>query len=218
MSWNQGNGQDDVYGRLNNTRDVGAPRFPFIEAGTHKLALCSLEEFQHASDGACARALFEVYSSNKHQIGSYVVKIWKLVKPAKYQGQASDADMFADFCRKLKGAPAGHPIGNDIRVLMKERVAEQLARGTMIECVGIPNKKGTWTNIYWNAIPQTQADIVASRQRVEAKGIPNSSGGSGGSVAGFTAAPVAAPAASPAPQGGFLAQLPVDNKPSGGTW
>lgn len=217
MSWNQGNGQDDVYGRLNNTRDVGAPRFPFIEAGTHKLALCSLEEFQHSTDGACARALFEVLTSNKHAPGSFVVKIWKLVKPAKFQGQSTDADMFADFCRKLKGAPAGHPIGNDIRVLMKERAAEQLARGSVIECVGVPNKKGTWTNIYWNTLPQTQQDIVAQRARLEQRGIPNSSGGTGGNVAGFTATPAQAPVAAPAPQGGFLAQIPVGNKP-GGSW
>lgn len=172
-----GGQQEDVYGRLNNTRDVGGARFPFIEDGTHKLALCTLEEFQHSSDGPSARILFEVLASNKHAVGSYVVKIYKLVKPAKFQGQATDADAFADFCRKLKGAPIGYPIGNDIRVLMKERPNEQLARGTAIECVGVPNKKGTWTNIYWNAIQQSPQDIAAMRQRLEAKGIPDTKGG-----------------------------------------
>src|SRR5689334_2511646 len=105
MTWNQGNGygaQEDVYGRLNNTRDVGGARFPFLE-DSGRYALCTLEEFTHSSDGPCARALFEVLESRtgKHAVGSHVVKIWKLVKPPKFQNQPSEADMFADFCRKL---------------------------------------------------------------------------------------------------------------------
>jgi hypothetical protein len=183
--WNQNNGngngygqQDDVYGRLNNTKDVGGARFPFIE-GSGKYALCVLEEFPHSSDGPSARALLKVLEckDGKHAPGTFVVKIWKLVKPSKFQGQATDADMFADFCRKLKGAPAGYPIGNDIRVLMKERSNEQLARGTVIEAVAVPNKKGTWINVYWNAIPQSPQDIAAMRQRLEAEGIPATTSG-----------------------------------------
>lgn len=184
MTWNNGNGNgggygnDDVYNRLNNTRDVGGARFPFIE-GSGKYALCTLEEFPHSTDGPSARALLKVLESKdgKHAVGSFVVKIWKLAKPPKFQGQASDADMFADFCRKLKGAPAGYPIGNDIRVLMKERPRDQLARGTVIEAVGVPNQKKTWINIYWNNVQQSPADIAALRQRLEAEGIPDTGAG-----------------------------------------
>lgn len=220
MSWNQGygNGQgEDVYGRLNNTRDVGGARFPFIEAGTHLLALCTLEEFAHRTDGPCARALFEVLRSTSHKNGEYVVKIWKLVKPSKYDTQPSDADMFADFCRKLKGAPVGYPIGNDIRVLMKERPAEQLARGTTIECVGVMNKKGTWVNIYWNAVLQAPEQIAQVRAQLEAKGIPTASVAPQAQAATpYTPAP--APAAAPAPVQPMQQYVPQGGNGGTGKW
>ncbi len=256
MSWNQGNNgngyqaqpqygangqQEDVYGRLNNAREAGGARFPFIEDGTHRLALASLEEFQHSTDGPSARALFEVLASSKHAVGSHVVKIWKLVKPNKYKDSLTDGELFADFCRKMKGAPVGYPIGNDIRVLMKERVNDQLARGTIIECVGVPNKKGTWVNIYWNTIQQSPEAIAAMRQRMEQKGIPDTGGRSTQPAqnqyqgaphpsqmpaqypAQAQQAPVAAPTT--APQGGFLAQIPPagpqgpqGGNTGGGTW
>lgn len=230
MTWNNGQnngggyGQDDVYGRLNNTKDVGKPRFPFVE-DSGKLALYTLEEFQHSTDGPSARALFEVLESKtgKHPVGSHVVKIWKLVKPAKFQGQATDADMFADFCRKLKGAPAGHPIGNDIRVLMKERPADQLARGTVIEAVAVMNQKKTWTNIFWNNVQQTPQDIAAMRARLEQKGIPTTDFNAPAQqqpqyqqYAQQQALPQVGPQPQPhnaggPPPGGFLANVPPQN-------
>lgn len=202
-----GYGQQDVYGRLDSTRSPGGARFPFIEDGRHKLALCTLEEFQHASDGPSARALFEVLESSKHAPGSYVVKIWKLVKPPKFQNanSLSDGELFTDFCRKLKGAPDGYVMSNDIRVLMKDRAGEQLARGTVIECVGVLNKKGNWTNIYWNAVQQTPADIAAVRQRLEQKGIPDTSARPAPGGGQFQGAPHPAqnPQAYPAQQQGY---------------
>ncbi len=202
---------------------LGKSRF-FIEAGQHRLALAVLEEFMHSSDGPSARAILKVVSSSSHPVGSFVTRIWKLVKPAKFPQQPTDADQFADFCRKLKNAPAGHPIGNDIRVLMKERPLDQLARGTVIDCNGVTNKKGTYVNTYWNAVPQSPQDIAAMRQRIEAEGVPSASGPA-------QAAPVAqgygptpqqqiqgapnptyAPAqpAQGVPAGGFLANVPTN--------
>lgn len=192
--WNNGNGNgngygggysggaDDVYNRMNNAREVGGARFPFIEAGKFKLALGTLEKFQHKSDGPCARALFAVLESNNpaHPVGSWVVKIWKLVKQPKFDSQPSDAEKLADFAMKLKNAPRGYPIGNDIRTLLDGRPAEQLARGSVIEAVGVSNKKGNWVEVYWTAIPQTPQDIVAMRQRLEQAGIPSAGGQSQG--------------------------------------
>ena len=230
--WN-GNGQggDDVYGRLNNTKDVGGARYPFIEDGTHKLALAVLEEFQHSTDGPCARAILKVVESKKHPVASFVVKIWQLVKPAKFPNQPTDADMFADFCRKLKNAPIGYPIGNDIRVLMKERPADQLARGTVIDANGVANKKGNYVNVYWNSVLQTPQDVVAMRQRIEAEGVPSASGPSapqtpqntppegayGRPAQTYTQAPGYVPAA-PQPQGGYTGRLeqPAASPPPGG--
>lgn len=181
---NQGNGQQsyDVYGGLNSTRTPGGARFPFIEAGNHKLALCILEEFTHSSDGPSARAIFKVLQSNKHAPGSFVVKIWKLVKPPKFQNanKLSDGEEFTDFCRKLKGAPQDYVMANDIRVLMRDQAAAQLARGTVIDCVGVANKKGTWVNIYWNTVQQTPTDIATMRQKLEAEGIPDTKTGQTG--------------------------------------
>lgn len=170
----------DEYDRMNNARDVGQARFPFINDGQHKLVLATLEEFQHRTDGKCARALLKVLESrgpNPHQVGSFVVKIWKLNKPAKYDSQPSDSDLFADFCRKLKGAPVGHPIGNDIRILMRERPQDQLARGTIIDCTGVMNRKGNYVNIFWTSVPQDAASIAQMRARLEQEGVPSTSSG-----------------------------------------
>lgn len=198
MSWNQqGNGNGygqqqpqqqqgyvggDTYARLDSTKPIGGARFPFIEPGKHKLAVVTMEEFDSTSDGPSARCLFEVLESTNqqaHPVGSYVVKIYKIAKPSKYpnSAQGSDADQFVDMCRKLKGAPDGTPISNDIRILMRERVREQLARGTVIECLGIGNKKGNWVNLYWKAVQQSPQDIAAMRGRIEAKGVPDTGSG-----------------------------------------
>lgn len=192
--WNQGNGngngqgyypqqgygqQQDVYGRLDNSRDVGGARFPYIAAGTHKLVLVTLEEFGDANNPK-VRALFKTLESRTQQPGGFCVKIWALVKPPRFQNGVTEADEFADFCRKLKGAPAGFPISNDIRVLMKERNAEQLARGTVIECTGVAGKpnaqnpnKEPYVRVYWNSLRQEPADIAAMRQRIEQEGVPS---------------------------------------------
>jgi hypothetical protein len=213
MTWNNGNGQgngntDDVYGRLNqHTQDRGKPKFPFLES-SGKYALCMLEEFLHLTDGPSARALFEVLEcrGGKHAVGSHVVKIWKLVKPPFRPGMETEGEMFVTFCRKLKGAPAGTEMGDAMRMLMKTRVAEQLARGSVIEAISIPKEyvkngaKATWYNIHWESVQQTPQDIQAMRARLEQKGIP-STGGS----------PTA-----PAMQGGYVApNLPQNMGPQG---
>ena len=231
--WNQGNGADDVYGRLNNTKEItGGARFPFLE-DSGKYALATLEEFQHSADGPSARALFEVLESRtgKHPVGSFVVKIWKICKPPFKPGMETDADLFADFCRKLKGAPAGYPIGNDIRVLMKERANEQLARGTVIDAVTFPNRKGTWINVRWATVQQSPADIAARRQQMEAKGIPDTGMRQSATPQGYAAPQQYAQpqhygqvpqAPQGVPQGGFLANVPTNNGGQGnggqGAW
>ncbi len=226
MSWNNGQGggyEQDVYGRLNNTKEVrGGAKFPYIEPGRHKLAVVTMEEFTHSEDGPSARVLFEVLESTSHKVGEIVVKIYKLVQPAKFKDSKSDADLFADFCLKLKGAAHGYPIGNDIRVLMKDRVKEQLARGSVIDCTGVPNKKGTWTNLFWTSVPQAPEAIAAMRARIEQKGVPHTGNDVpqqmpqtqyGAPPQGYAPPPQAqggyTPPPAPAPQqGGFAAQLP----------
>lgn len=215
----------DVYDGMNNARDVGQARFPFINGGQHKLALATLEEFMHRTDGVCARALLKVLESKgptPHQPGSFVVKIWKLQKPSKFPGQATDSDQFADFCRKLKGAPVGHPIGNDIRVLMKERPQDQLARGTIIDCNGVLNQKGNFVNIYWTGVPQDAASIAQMRARLEQEGVPSTAPQGGGQ---FQNAPHPAQMANqypaqqgmpqqPGPQQGFVNQYQQQPMPA----
>lgn len=176
-----GGGADEaVYDRMNNARDPGGARFPFIEAGRHKLAVVTIEKFKHRTDGPCARIILKVLESQAHKPGSFVVKIYKLTKPGKFESSISDAEQMADFCMKLKNAPKGYPIGNDIRTLLEVRPQDQLARGSVIECQAVANAKGTWVNLYWNAVPQTPEDIVAMRQRLEAEGIPMTTPQQGG--------------------------------------
>jgi hypothetical protein len=158
------------------------------------------------------------------------VKIWNLTKPSKFPNQPTEADEFADFCRKLKGAPAGHPIGSDIRTLMKDRVRDQLARGTVIEANGVINKKGTYVRVYWNNVPQSGQDIAALRQRLELEGVPSTTDGP--QQGGGSYAPQQMPQTQygqpqqPAPQGpppgGFLANVPTNGGSGqggqGGSW
>ena len=183
MSWNNGNGygqrnqaiSEDTYNRMNNARDPGGARFPFIEPGKHRLAVAVIEKFMTQKEGPAARVIFKVLESTspKHKPGDFVVKIYKLAVDAKFENSISDAEAFADLCMKLKNAPAGHPIGQDIRTLLEVRPADQLARGSQVDCFGVANSKGNWVNLYWTGVPQTPQDIVAMRQRLEAEGIPS---------------------------------------------
>lgn len=268
--WNQnngnGNGQgyypqggysqpQDAYDRLDNAREVGGARFPYIAAGTHKLVLVSLEEFNPQAPKV--RALFKTIESRTQQPGSFCVKIWSLVKPPRFPNGTTEADEFADFMLKLKNAPRGFAISRSIRTLLKERPAEQLARGTMIECTGVAGKpnpqnpgKEPYVRVYWNPIQQSEPDIAAMRMRLEQEGIPstNDNGGQQGgpqqqyqqqpmqqgypqqqqapqqqmpqhgyqqqqmpAQQGYVQQPAQAPQQQVAPQGGFLAQAPVNN-------
>lgn len=168
----------DTYDRLNNARDVGDARFPFIEDGQHRFALVSLEE-QQTKDGPRARAILKTISSTnpRHAPGSFVTKMWYLTKPARFPNALTEGEEFVDFVRKLKGAPAGSPMGADMRLLMKERPLDQLARGTVIDVNGVMNKKGNYVKVYWSAVQQAPSDIAAMRQQIEAAGLPATNGG-----------------------------------------
>ncbi len=206
-------GPQDTYDRLNNARQI-TNRDPYIEKGNHTLAVESLEEFQHET-GPAVRATFEVLESTAHAIGSRVATVWFLNKPTPKPGMVSDADRFADFCVKLKGAPAGYPIGADIRVLLKTRASEQLARGMVIKVNGVEKVAKTtgksYTMCYWTNVVQSPQDILALRQRIEAKMGP---------APQAQAQPAyVAPAPAGVPQGGFLANVPTSNGNGGqGGW
>ena len=164
--------QDRVYEQMNRARDQGGARFPYISAGRHKLALVTLENFQHRTDGKSTRAIFKVLESTTMQPGTFCVRIYKLQKQPKFDSQLSDAELLANMAIALKNAPPGFPIGQSLFTLLEERPADQLARGTVVECTGVDNEKKTWTDLYWKPIQQTEQDIVAMRQRLEAEGIP----------------------------------------------
>ncbi len=241
--WNQGNGNgygqgpSDVYDRLNNARQVNN-RDPYIEEGQHTLAVISIEEFP-SEQGAAVRASFEVLESNSMRPGTKCGTVWFLQKPTPKPGMISDSDRFADFCIRLKGAPAGHPIGADIRVLVKDRAADQLARGMVIRVLGVKKTAKTTGKSFvvmnWSNVEQTPQQIAEMRQRIEAKGLvdpPRAQGQFQGAPhpaqmpqaypAQQAQAPQYAPpqvsqawppAAAPqgVPPGGFLANVPPNN-------
>jgi hypothetical protein len=175
--WNQnGNGQgngnsNDVYDRLNNAKQL-TNRDPYVEAGTHTLAVVTLEEFQHET-GAAVRGTFLVLESTSMKPGTACAEVWMLQKPAPKVGMTTDSDRFADFCCRLKGAPAGYAIGPDIRTLLRDRGAEQLARGMVIRCVGIVKVSETTGKSYtvknWSNIEQTPQAIAGMRQKIESQ-------------------------------------------------
>lgn len=181
--WNQnGNGSGDAYDRLNNARPI-SNRDPYIEEGQHTLAVISIEEFQ-SEMGMAIRARFLVLESQAMKPDTTVGAVWFLQKPTPKPGMVSDSDRFADFCTRLKGAPAGHPIGADIRVLVKERAAEQLARGMVVRAYGIKKVAKTtgkpFTVVNWTHVEQTPAQIAQMRAQIEAKGLVQENRGTGG--------------------------------------
>ena len=162
--------QEDVYGRLDRTKAVNQ-RDPFIGEGPHELAVLSIEKFMHKEHGPSARATLLVLKSNVHQVGSRVCKLWNLVKPSKFESQTTDADLFADFVRKLKGAPDGTMVGAQCRALLEDRVPEQLARGIRMVAFGVNTSKKAdkpYVNVNWTNIPQSQEEIAAMRARIDA--------------------------------------------------
>lgn len=166
--------QDDVYGRMNNAREV-QQRDPFIEAGSHRLVVLELQKWDDQQKGPSVRVTFEyVASTDQRLVGTRGCKIWRLTKPAKFQSQTTDGEHFADFVRKAKNAPLGTPLGQEIRNLCESQQrggnAEANAmRGTLIDCVGSPNKKGDYVNLFFTAVAQGPQDIAAKRQQLDTR-------------------------------------------------
>ena len=205
--WNQGNGNgpqnsysQDPYDRLNNAKPI-SNRDPYIEEGQHTLAVISIEEFS-GELGMAIRARFEVLESNTMKPGTTTGAVWFLQNPPPKPGMTTDSDRFADFCTRLKGAPAGHPIGADIRVLVRDRAAEQLARGMVIRAYGVKKIAKTtgkaFTVVNWTNVEQTPAQIAQMRAQIEAKGLVHEQRGTGGGAGYSTQTqPAPQPAAQP---------------------
>lgn len=170
---NYGQQNNDVYDRLNNARQI-SNRDPYIEEGTHTLAVITLEEFP-SDQGAAVRGSFLVLDSTTMRPGTKVGAVWFLQKPAPKQGMVTDSDRFADFCCRLKGAPQGYPIGADIRVLLRDRGADQLARGMIIRAVGVKKTaKSTgkaFVVVHWSNLEQSPQQIAEMRQKIESQGL-----------------------------------------------
>lgn len=176
--YGQGYGQQqmgDFYDRYDNTRPVGGVRDPFIASGPHELAVISITESgpdprsPSAKKGPKVTITFEVLQSQAHRPGSRVVKFYYVTEPSRFPGGTTDADRFADFIKKLKNIKdPNHRIGQDIRTLLRDRAAEQLARGMRIRAQGSEPKgaKG-FVEVYWEAIDQTPQEIAQHRQRIE---------------------------------------------------
>ena len=209
MTYGQGF-QEDVYGRLDNTKEVNT-RAPFIAEGKSRLMVLNLEPFTHTTHGPSVRCTFEVIQAERMAPGTRCCKLWNLTKPSKFVSQTNDADRFADFVKKLKGSPVGHPVGRDCAALLRDRVVEQLARGMVIEAYGVNTSKKSdkpYVDVNWTTMPQTADEIRARRQALDAQAQPAPAAQVAPAPAVYAAQPVAQP-----PQGGFLANLP----PAGGS-
>ena len=168
-----GQSADSVYDTMKAQTLTHQQRDPFIGEGQHVLAVISIEEFFSQNAGPCVRASFEVLESKTHPVGSTVGAMWAMLKPAPKPGMTRDQDRFVDFITRLKGAPAGYPIGQDIRTLLKDRPTEQLARGTVIHAQGTKKTSKTTGKDYvlvaWNHAEQTQESVAQMRQKLDAK-------------------------------------------------
>lgn len=251
MTWNNGNGQgngngggygqgggaDDVYGRLNSTRNFGGVRFPYIEGGKHRFAVVIMEEFEGKGNDVKVRIVLRTMESSRHKPGELVTRILSICERPMFPNAPSDGELLVDFVRKLKGEPDGAVMADSLRTLMKARITDQLARGILIDCLGVANKKGNWVDLYWTHVDgQTPEQITALRAQIEREGIPPTGGSSQRGVRPpqqqYQQAPLqpqyAPPQAPPqnppagqwggtgapaqgVPPGGFLAGVPTNN-------
>ena len=175
MSYGNGYGQgggygEDHYDRLNRTKEIGE-RDPFIGEGPHRLCVLSITEYMSKDKGPAVRITFEVLQSKVHATGSRVTKLYFITKPSKFESQTNDGDRCADFVKKLKGVTdPNHPVGADMRKLLKERVLDQLARGMIIDAMGVNTSKKLdkpFVEVYWTSVAQTNEQIAEQRRRVE---------------------------------------------------
>jgi hypothetical protein len=174
----------DVMDRLNGTKPV-TDRDPFIGAGRSKLIVLSVEPFNDKKlvdgvwigHGPSVKAVFEVEESPVHPVGSRVVKIWNLFKPAKFSSMATDADQFAQFVCILQGIPEGqHSAG--CRAMLKTRaegglLEAQPARGSRIIAMGTesgkPNAKTgkLYVKVAWQHVPQDGSVLALTRTALD---------------------------------------------------
>lgn len=167
--------QDDVYGRMNNSREV-TQRDPFVGGGTHRLVVLELQKWDDREKGPSVRVTFEYISSTNPsiQVGTRCCKIWRLAKRPKFESQISDSEHFADFVRKAMNAPVGAPIGQQIRNLCEPQrnggnTEANAMRGTLIECNGVENDKKNYVNLYFSSVAQGPQDIAAKRAQLDSR-------------------------------------------------
>lgn len=181
-----GGGADSQYATLTAQTVNNQSRDPYIGEGQHVLAVISIEEFFSQNAGPCVRASFEVLESKFHPVGSTVGAMWAMLKPAPKPGMTRDQDRFVDFMTRLKGAPVGYPIGQDIHTLLKVRPQDQLARGTVIRALGVKKvgkeSKKEYVLVSWDHVEQTPQQIAQLRQKIDARvassgGQPQQGGG-----------------------------------------
>lgn len=181
---------EDIYYRIDNTKPVKSGMYdPYFDEGDHECDVIAIEPFAHPDHGPSVRATFLVIASNTLRAGERRAQTWNLVKAPNFPGGETDADRFADFVRKLKGAPMSHPIGQDIRVVMKSRneggrLEDQVARGMRIKCVARNKAKAgkkPFVMPSWMTVEQTPQDIQTRRAAIEANpaamSLPGTSGG-----------------------------------------
>lgn len=194
FGYQQGNEFDAALYRIDNSKQVVNYEGEYFGPGDHLVMVTKLETEgtgPNNADGPKAKVYFEVVNTNAqpykamknsgpntpfvetemkpHKIGDVLVRIYKLTKPAPKPSMLSDSDQFAELVRKLSGAPAGTNVTQFSRALLIERRDEQLLRGMLVMAHGRLNKKGTYVNVAWDTVPQTQQEIAARRAALDAK-------------------------------------------------
>jgi len=205
---------EDALRRLDNTRPVDI-KDPFIGVGDNLLLVLEISPFNHTNHGPSAKALFEVIQSQTHQPGTRVVKIWNLVRAPKWPSQPSDADRFADFVRKLSGAPENQQVGQFCAALLRDQVQSQLARGMMIRGYGVDvtkDPKKPYVDVRWESVVQTQEQIKEHRARIEARSTPGVPAVTPATPPQPTATTPAAATSGPQTGGSLLSQIPGFNR------
>lgn len=164
---------DDFYDRMDHTKPVVRnDREPFIGAGKRRLAVLSLVQYQHKDHGPTVRATFVVLvSDNPEQpVGSTVGKLWFVTKQPDKGWKTSDADRFAEFIRRIKGAPDDYKVGRDIATLLRDRAKEQLMRGMVIDAFGknvSKNAAKPYIDVEWFPVKQTPEEIRDMRAKLD---------------------------------------------------
>lgn len=163
-------------------------RPPFLGLGDHLLDVEEIVKADSPTKGPTVWIRFLVVESPTHPVGSKVVQRFELAKQERYPNNRTQVELAKDFTAALIGTENLDIARDTLKTLLSsEEQKVQRGRGIRIRARGYTKNKSSWVNVDWKHVEQTEADVKARREAIEA------------ALAAREGAPVAAMPSNPAP-------------------